>query len=426
MQEQVRKLFWLGLMGLFALQPAMSQAPSLNPKKLLIYYGWPSAINSTFTVPLAAAEFARYDYVVLGDGLEKSSHGDHQNTVGIIDSLHSWGGTAVFGYIDLGVLTQNLPLTEIETRVDEWLQSGADGIFFDDFGYDFQVSRERQNAAVDYAHNAGLPVIANGWNPDHLFGTAVDPDYNPGGAAASLDNRDFYLSESYQIAIGAYQSEGDWYFKAEMLKAYQDNIGFKILSITTNDAANSYDENKFFYAWHSALMYGHEATGWGEYGFSASSASAPYRDRPAVDGGTLFLNLVQNNSPVFERDTDAGRLSIDLSAHTYSFTPGVTAIGNLPGQPQRFELGANYPNPFNPSTEIRFFLPHSSEIRLEIFDLLGRRISTLAAGTYSPGEHRIRWDGHNASGIPVASGTYFYRLSDGLGNAQTLRMSLLR
>jgi hypothetical protein len=68
------------------------------------------------TIPAAAAELGRYDYVVLGDELEKTEHPDHANTVAIL-AHRAMAQTAVFGYVDLGVRSQNLPPGEIQTRV---------------------------------------------------------------------------------------------------------------------------------------------------------------------------------------------------------------------------------------------------------------------------------------------------------------------
>lgn len=79
-----------------------------------------------------------------------------------------------------------------------------------------------------------------------------------------------------------------------------------------------------------------------------------------------------------------------------------------------------FPNPFNPSTEIVFSLPHTQQISLRVFDVLGQSVATLAAGNLTAGEHRITFDG---SGLP--SGGYFYQLkSDGI--SQTRKMLLLK
>ncbi len=93
--------------------------------------------------------------------------------------------------------------------------------------------------------------------------------------------------------------------------------------------------------------------------------------------------------------------------------------------PVSFHLSQNYPNPFNPSTEIRFSLPKRSAIRLTVFNLLGQVVSTLADGAYSAGEYRVRWNGQDTSGEPVASGIYFYRLDAG-EFTQTRKMVLLK
>ena len=85
----------------------------------------------------------------------------------------------------------------------------------------------------------------------------------------------------------------------------------------------------------------------------------------------------------------------------------------VPVLPERFELGHNYPNPFNPSTVIPYQLPVSTRVRLEIFNILGQRVTTLVDGERPAGFHTARWDATNASGRAVAAGVYFYRLKGG-------------
>ncbi|MBN1998777.1 T9SS type A sorting domain-containing protein [candidate division KSB1 bacterium] len=71
-----------------------------------------------------------------------------------------------------------------------------------------------------------------------------------------------------------------------------------------------------------------------------------------------------------------------------------------------FHLEQNYPNPFNPSTTIRYQLPHSTNVKLQIFDVNGRLGKTLVEGTQSAGEHSVKFDGHD-----YPSGVYFYKLT---------------
>jgi hypothetical protein len=79
-----------------------------------------------------------------------------------------------------------------------------------------------------------------------------------------------------------------------------------------------------------------------------------------------------------------------------------------------------FPNPFADATTLRFELPVSERVRVEVYDLLGRRVALLADGTRSAGEHTLRWDGR---GLPT--GLYFVRLRTG-GDVQTRRVALVR
>ena len=79
--------------------------------------------------------------------------------------------------------------------------------------------------------------------------------------------------------------------------------------------------------------------------------------------------------------------------------------------PQEVGLGPNYPNPFNPSTLIPYQLSASSPVRLEVFNILGQRVTTLVDGEQGAGSYVARWDGTDAAGRAAASGVYFYRLT---------------
>ena len=93
--------------------------------------------------------------------------------------------------------------------------------------------------------------------------------------------------------------------------------------------------------------------------------------------------------------------------------------------PKEFALAQNYPNPFNPSTKIKFYLPSSSQVTLDIFNILGEKVTTLADGFYEAGENVVTWDARSASGAKVASGIYFYRLRAG-GRTLTKTMALMK
>ena len=88
-----------------------------------------------------------------------------------------------------------------------------------------------------------------------------------------------------------------------------------------------------------------------------------------------------------------------------------TAVAEEGGSsPQTAGLEQNFPNPFNATTAIPYALSREQRVRLEIYDLAGQRIRTLADGSLQGGRHLARWDGLDQKGAPVASGVYLYRL----------------
>jgi len=90
-----------------------------------------------------------------------------------------------------------------------------------------------------------------------------------------------------------------------------------------------------------------------------------------------------------------------------------------------FRLFQNYPNPFNPETTIEYYLPHISQVSLEIFDVVGQRTRSLSKGEKIAGLHQVKWDGRDEAGNDVASGIYVCRLKAG-NEIISRKMLLLR
>lgn len=116
-----------------------------------------------------------------------------------------------------------------------------------------------------------------------------------------------------------------------------------------------------------------------------------------------------------------------LSGTTTSFSGfaagelvGVSVEEQLAGKPEQFSLDQNYPNPFNPSTVIHYTLPEASEVRLEVFNLLGQRVSLLVNENVLQGSHSVAFQAGNLS-----SGIYIYRIQAG-GFTQTRKMLLVK
>jgi hypothetical protein len=148
----------------------------------------------------------------------------------------------------------------------------------------------------------------------------------------------------------------------------------------------------------------------------------PYYDLFA-DTSKAYLGAFTVTVPAYETvvyiTSDAPGLDLpDLPALPYGAVyTGVAAGGE---EPVTFRLDQNYPNPFNPVTTIRYAVPQPGAVRLEVFDVLGRRVALLADGVRQAGEHTAVFD---AALLP--SGLYLYRLQSG-GRISTRTMMLVR
>jgi hypothetical protein len=134
-----------------------------------------------------------------------------------------------------------------------------------------------------------------------------------------------------------------------------------------------------------------------------------------VQGTFLILTSVDGNrqvNPIFH----TGTLQVSVATD-------VDDDGSL--LPREFALMQNYPNPFNPTTVISFALPRSSDVRIDLYDITGRLVRTLADETMAAGNHTITFDGRSSSGNQLATGVYFYRMQAN-GFVATKKMLLMK
>jgi hypothetical protein len=108
-----------------------------------------------------------------------------------------------------------------------------------------------------------------------------------------------------------------------------------------------------------------------------------------------------------------------------TITLRVPTAADDPTLPWAFRLDPNFPNPFNPATQISYILSAAGEVRLEVFNTLGQRVATLVSEFQAAGPHAVTWDGRSTQGQTVPSGVYLYRLSAGTDTALR-KMTLLK
>ena len=130
---------------------------------------------------------------------------------------------------------------------------------------------------------------------------------------------------------------------------------------------------------------------------------SPQRARPKG----VVVSYVSERDPnqVFSGKTDAeGRYRVVLDSPT-------TVVGSMFGAaPAVFRLFRNYPNPFNPSTRIPYYLQRDARVSLRIYNILGQPVRTLIDAKQPHGVHSATWDGRRDDGMGVGAGVYFARL----------------
>ena len=93
--------------------------------------------------------------------------------------------------------------------------------------------------------------------------------------------------------------------------------------------------------------------------------------------------------------------------------------------PLAFDLRQNYPNPFNGETQVEFTLAAEADVSLQVYDMLGRPVTSLASGVSTAGRHLLTWSASDENGTPLPSGVYLIRLSID-GQSRTKKALLLR
>jgi photosystem II stability/assembly factor-like uncharacterized protein len=160
-------------------------------------------------------------------------------------------------------------------------------------------------------------------------------------------------------------------------------------------------------------------------GTAVCSSGRIYRTE---DAGVHWIQQISNTSmdlwAVCFIDTARGWISgyrdVVLRTANGGWGPLISVHEPPVGVPDAYSLSQNFPNPFNPSTTIRYSLPHSGNVSLTLFNMLGQEVATIAQGEMAPGYHEVKFE---ASAL--ASGVYLYRLRAG-DFVQTRKLILLR
>ncbi len=249
-----------------------------------------------------------------------------------------------------------------------------------------------------------LPQLSNYDDIFHI-GFLMDWDMGPDGSGIEKSGYDQEGEFCY-----FYNQNNDLYVGVRFLN--RPVHGYRIVPNIPGGKSLLSDSVKYLYLTSNTISTGVDK--WSDYyGVISTTAQAgsvfdTIKVALAVAVGTSMADLQQSFIKAFD---------------FYNVTTDVYTPGNNGTLPVSFELGQNYPNPFNMSTNMSFSLPVSGHVRLDIFNLLGQKVVTIADAQYPAGMVTINWDGRDKSGDELASGLYFYRIT--FNDRETLSKKLM-
>jgi len=158
----------------------------------------------------------------------------------------------------------------------------------------------------------------------------------------------------------------------------------------------------FFTSTTTGYIAGQLGTGSSPLIMKTTDGGASWVDQPT--GQAQYLNSIY--FPGTDTGYTCGRVGLMLK----TTTGGTTEVKIINGIPKTFRLEQNFPNPFNPSTTIRFSIPEQSFVMLEVFNTLGEKVSTLVAEELNAGNYKYEFNVGTSRGLSLPSGIYWYRL----------------
>ncbi len=355
---------------------------------------------------------------------------------------HGWGGIAYWSVITSNLIAQNATLTESNAPIDATLLQGYDVIWFGDRSAPFAPAE--LSALLDWTSAGGNVLVEADGNASSLvytdllegLGSSIYYLSSPGTAGltpnimpheTTTDVDEIYLVSVKTLLVAL--------SPAVPLVADSNGMGRTVIACegigqgklivladhTFHDLAIGFGDNLLFarhvFEWFGLARWLSVAPASGTLGPGETALIEAMSDATSLAAGDHRLNLVvRGNDPATPSITVPVLLVVESGDPT----------GIDPDEiPARFELHANYPNPFNPTTTIAYDLPKNVKVRLVIYDVSGRKIRELVDASEPAGRHSVIWDGRDSSNGSVATGVYFYKIIAG-DFVSTRKMILLK
>jgi hypothetical protein len=268
-----------------------------------------------------------------------------------------------------------------------------------------------QSGAVDFNRQLkGGILFQNSW-------WTVDCTHS--GRDSSYVDMDYTYKKVVEKVTGAAQTENvQFSFNDQRYTEliYYRNQFLQTRALTNNSSLNV---GNLSYRYADVLVYWIASTQFADSAYAGHFNNAIELYNWKAEG-TLFKNSSRYGTVIFDHPTPSNEqygycvFVKTINGDQYLVHPllhwwlATGVATDAPVLPEQFSLMQNFPNPFNPETEIPYYLPRPAQVVLELFDLRGRKLKVLVNQLQGKGLHRLRF---NAQGLP--SGVYFYRLKAG-------------
>ena len=272
--------------------------------------------------------------------------------------------------------------TEDDLEMDEWISNWKIEFVYNEDG---TISYESESRNYNYGAQGVLKSID---------GNIVDEGiYNDDGSDEYFRDTYYNITLDQFLDMEEYWIDFFSWHNMEVKYEYKDSEGGEYYIDEYRILIDESESQKVF-TW-----------AWQPYDYETGT----YADTLAYDTYREVVNYADGkiSDILYEFEFD-GEWKKEYKAE-YTYGSGNTVSNeNWDNTIEGFSLHQNYPNPFNPSTQISFALPAASEVKLRVFDMLGRNVATLVNSRKAAGIHTVNFDAGNLS-----SGTYIYRLEAG-------------
>ena len=279
--------------------------------------------------------------------------------------------------------------------------------------------------------------LSNGGFEDGIAGWYPYPDDNGSYAIEETGNNIYNSSDIFEAYEGShslkmwgqysgsenYGSFGQWF----EVGADELEVGS---TVELNGMLMSHADDWIGQGWNSAylIFYFYESD-YTMIGWEMSSLIDSYSSSSEWIPLSVTATVPENTFQVWAgveyyqaSNDDHGSVYVD------SVTMNVETLstGDENNLPKQFILHDNYPNPFNPTTNIAFSIPEASDVKIYIYNILGQTVAVIDKGHLNAGNYDIRWSGMDQLGKTLSSGIYFYEMQAGDQFKQIKKMTLVK